>query len=334
MERQERRKIVLKARRESLLAVRAGRDDESRSRVGRRVRGHLRQLLPVALTTPRWSAPQAFLEDVALDLAVGEPGIRARTISCRPCSGRGAAEAWNHLLRALVELVDEPDELRMPPLVCERRGFAYAAGEILREAHGEREEAVALLVHGVEHLPVEVLKDLQDVFGVHRAAHADEARATLLLAGAGATPALHLPDLHHLELADYSEAEATATLLLRMGAVPITSLSRPVRFAGGLPALVQALAHRAASEGHLPVQTLELVKAIGPLAEDLRAAVATALTAPATAERFYQLGDGGPHAEDPERDRALHRAGLIRRIRQPGRTDVELRAPALVAFAR
>ena len=41
-----------------------------RGRTARKVRNQLRRLEPVALLTPRWTSPQAFLEDIALDLAL------------------------------------------------------------------------------------------------------------------------------------------------------------------------------------------------------------------------------------------------------------------------
>ena len=50
-------------------------EDALRGRAARRIRLHVRRMEPVAVCTPRWSEPAAFLEDLALDLArpVREP---------------------------------------------------------------------------------------------------------------------------------------------------------------------------------------------------------------------------------------------------------------------
>src|SRR4051812_11808227 len=99
MHRAERRRILLEGRRSTVFDPDQVRMEEAtRGRLARRLRGHLRRLEPVAMLTPRWSAPQGFLEDLALDLAVGEPEIGCRTVSFRPLMGRSAPEAWNFLL--------------------------------------------------------------------------------------------------------------------------------------------------------------------------------------------------------------------------------------------
>lgn len=307
-------------------------DDEARRKVSREVRARMREMTPVALLTPRWSAPQAFLEDLALDLAVGDPPVACRTLACRPLRGRSPVEAWNPLLRAMAELIEGMPAGRPIPVVCERRGFLHLAGRLLDEAHERNEVPAALLVHGVEHLPVEVLADLQEAWATYRQGAVDGPRSTLLLAGASATPALALSDLVTLDLTDFSRAESTATLLLRLGTVSLPELFRPVRFTGGVPALVHALGEGASRTGEVPRHSLDMIRAMGPVAEEVRAAVATALTSAPIAERFYALCDGSAQPFDPERDETLLLSGLARRARDPEK--VELRAPAFAAVAR
>ena len=41
----------------------------------------LRRQLPVALITPRWSQARRFLDDLSVDLQLGEPGVTCRTLS-------------------------------------------------------------------------------------------------------------------------------------------------------------------------------------------------------------------------------------------------------------
>lgn len=307
-------------------------EDVARGRVGREVRALMRGMAPVALVTPRWSAPQAFLEDLALDLAVGAPPVACRTLACRPLLDRSPAESWNPLLRAMAELIEGKPEDRPVPVVCERRGFLHVAERLLAEAHAGNENPSALLVHGVQNLPVEVLADLQEAWAGYRAATGGGPRLTVLLAGPSATPALALHELVTVELTDLSQAESTATLLLRLGNVPVPALQRPVRFTGGVPALVDAIGEGASRTGEVPRHSLDMLRAMGPVADELRVAVATALTSPPVAERFYALCDGEPHPLDPSPDETLLLSGLARRATLGG--HVELRAPAIAALAR
>ncbi len=304
-----------------------------RGRTARKVRNQLRRLEPVALLTPRWTSPQAFLEDIALDLAVGEPSMGCRTISFRPMMGRSTPEAWNFILRVLSELGGR--ELAGIPMALNRRGFHIAAASLLDNAHeaalATNAPGTALLAHGAHNLPVEVISDLTEVW----AAYADRMRAdrrlVVLLAGAVATPVLDVGNAARIDLADFAEAEAAATFLRHVGGMPFPVLQRVSRFTGGVPALVDALCAGAAELGHIPLQTGELFRLMGPLADDVRAAVSTAMHSPAHAERILELANGEARVENAELDDQLLMAGLIRRSRVTGLPHVELRAPALAA---
>lgn len=358
MDRSDRRFVLLRARRESNFDGSQRRLESAiRSRTARRIRGHLRRLEPVAMITPKWSAPQAFLEDLALDLAVGEPRVSCRTVALRPLMGRSAPEAWNFLLRVMGELCGPEYAHRPMPVVCDRRGFLYAAEATLDLAQDEAPLPVALLAHGTEHLPIEVLTDLAAIWARYAEQAGAARRFTLLLAGAVETPAFHVNPLPPIELADYGEAEAAATLVMRLGAVDPQVLRRVVLLSGGMPAIVQGLAAAADRAGEdtrpvvpsggfrverrrpgelrrLPTDSEALLRAVGPLADELRASVATVLSDPDVAGRFYALGDRGYAPEHPQLDAPLLNAGLARRVRgRPGGPFVELRSPALTLVA-
>ena len=308
-------------------------EEAIRGRTARRIRGHLRRMDSVAMITPRWSSPQGFLEDMALDLAVDEPEIGCRTVSFRPLMGRSAPEAWNFLLRVLSELPGGDWGTRPVPMVCDRRGFFYAAEQLLESAHEQALYPVAMLAHGVEHLPVEILDDLAQVWTRYLDQTRTGRRCTLMLAGSVDTPALDVGGATRVELCDYGESEAAASLILKLGLVDPAVLDRAVRFSGGVPSLVEALGAGALERGELPRQPGELLRCMGPTAEDLRGAVEMALTSSGTADRFHMLLDGEARTEDPDMDRSLLMAGLVRRVRVTGAPQVMLRSPALAAIS-
>lgn len=282
------------------------------------------------MLTPRWSAPQSFLEDLALDLAVGEPEIGCRTVSFRPLMGRGASESWNFLLRVIADLGGADNSARMLPMVCDRRGFFNASAMLLERAQEESPYPVALLAHGAEHLPVEVLDDLAQMWARYASDVRAERRCTLLLAGSVETPALDVGP-NRIDLADFGEVEATDSLVLQLGAVDPAEVERAARFSGGVPAIVQALVAGSERAANLPNSPSELLRSTGHLGEEIRTAVQGVMTAPDTAERFMTLLDGDARDFEPDLDDALLLAGVIRRVRKPGAPKVALRSPAIVA---
>ena len=356
MDRIERRRTLLRLRQHAPFDE-AQRHLESaqRGRTARRVRAHLRRLEPLSVRTPRWSAPQGFLEDLALDLAVGEPRVSCRTVSLRPLAGRSPQEAWNFLLRVMGELAGPQAGRRPLMMVCERRGFQFAAEELLEAAHEDSPERVALLLHGAEHLPVEVLEDVTRLFSRYAEEARDGRRVGMLLAGSVDSPAFRDAYESPVELTDFGEAEAAAALFMRLGAADVNMVRRTVLLSGGVPAIVNALlqglgpaepeeapaprrgfqvSRVSAPTRRLPGDPEGLIRAIGPLGDELRACVSMALSEPRHAARFYRLADIGPQPEDPAEDGALVLAGLARRTRGPhGGSWVELRAPALAVLA-
>lgn len=301
-----------------------------RSRTARKVRAHLRRMDPVVLTTPRWSEPQSFLEDLALDLAVGEPALGCRTVSFKPLKGRPAPEAWFFVMQVFGQLsVNEWSELRTPS-VADRRGFRTVVTDLLWRAQ-ERggNERVALLGHSAEHLPVEVLEDLAECWAKFSAQTPEDRACTLLLSGAVEAPTLAIEQSVTVDLLDFGEAEAAAALIGQTGPVGRRELEGAARFSGGIPAVVHALGSGARANGALPAGNGALMRCMGPLAEEMRGALSIASGHPDLAERLDQLLRGEPLVEVPEVDRPLLMAGLLKRIRLPGEGRVLLRAPAL-----
>lgn len=306
-------------------------DAELRGRTARKLRVELRRGTTVLLSTPRWSNPAEFLEDLALDLAVGEPGIGCRTVSFRPARGRGVAESWQVVLRVFAQ-IGQPRWVQGPPaFVVDARGFRHRLAQILADTEDGLRCPFALLGHDIDCLPVEVLEDIGQVWAAHVAERGVERRSLLLLAGAtdvGAT----VPGATRLELLDYGREEAVEALLEQGGSFPGRALRSLAGFTGGVPVLVETLAERIAS-GRVPaLHPQALLGALGPVADELRGAVDIALAHGELAERLGELLPGDPVPEQPELDRPLLAAGLARRSRAGGGATVELRAPAIAAL--
>lgn len=334
MDREQRRLLVFRGRRESACAGEIQVVEGAlRGRTARRARALLRRVQTVALVTPRWTAPQAFLEELALDLAVGEPKLACRTVALRPMMGRSLPECWNFLLRVISELAGPQAARRPVPMVGTRSGFQHAAEYLIDRAHDEAELPATLLGHGAEHIPVEVLNDLAEAWRRYHERAGRERRIGLLVGGAVANPTLLAGMDATLDLGDYGPAEAAATMVLQMGPVPVPVLQGAARFSGGVPALVHALAAGVAERALLPTDTEAMLRCLGGMADELRAAVTMALMNLDVAERFYALADGGSHREIPEVDDPLRIAGLIRRVRVGVGAKVELRSPALALLA-
>lgn len=303
-----------------------------RGRTARKIRNELRRGVPVVLHTPRWSQAHHFLEDVSLDLAVGEPGILCRTVSLRPAMGLPLQEVWPLVLRAFAQTGSRHWVSGPSAAVMDSGGFKTLLAQILTEAEGNALQPVALLAHGADGLPVGVLEDIAEVWTAHERLFAGERHAGLLLAGAAGTTLVAPPSAARLDLSDYGEEEAVAAILQRGGPFPNRALRSLARFTGGIPSLVDAVGECMAQGETPPLDPDALLQSLGQLADELRGAVDIACTDEQLAERIHALRRGETLLEDPEIDGPLLEAGLVRRCRGPGGARVELRAPAIAAL--
>lgn len=303
-----------------------------RSRTARKARTHLRRMEPVVVRTPRWSASKQFLEDLALDLAVGEPAIGCRTVGFRPLKGRALGEAWQFTLHVLGQLGRRGWRPPTPSTVADRRGFRWSVLEVLEEVHRGSPHPVALLAHGAEHLPIEIIEDLTECWASYTERHPEGVRCTLLLAGAVQGSWLRIDGGAELDLLDYGEAEAAAAIVSRAGPLPIRQLEQVARFTGGVPGLVEQVSERARRDGHLPRQGRELVGCLGSLADEMRGAVQIVAAHDELAGRLHELLPGESLRSVPELDGPLVEAGLARVERKGLEPEVSLRAPAIAAL--
>jgi hypothetical protein len=309
-------------------------EEAMRSRTARRVRLHVRRMEPVAVRTPRWSEPASFLEDLALDLAVGEPGVGCRTVNLRPLKGRRASESWQFTLHVFAQLGRREWRHRPPAMVADRGGFRFALTQLIEEAHHSAPHPVALLAHGVEFAPMEVIEDLARVWGEYARRHPSGRRATLLLAGTAEQSWWPLADAPQVDLVDFGAAEAAAAIVGQMGDTPISMLQRAAHFSGGVPGIVGAVGNRLRMEAMLPDQDDALLASLGSVADEIRGAVDIVHMDSGLADRLYDLVAGEPVTRVPEVDDALVMAGLIRTVKGHGEDKVQLRAPAIATLLR
>ena len=309
-------------------------EDALRGRAGRGVRTHVRRMEPVVVRTPRWSAPACFLEDLALDLAVGEPGIGCRTVNLQPLKGRKASESWQFTLHVFAQLGRREWRHRPPRMVADRGGFRFALMELIEEAHQSAPHPVALLAHGAEHAPVEIIEDLAQVWEMYCQGHPTGRRCTMLLAGTAGDSWWPMGTAPRIDLVDYGSAEAAAVIVGQAGDVPFTSLRKAAHFTGGVPGIVSAVSDRLRCDAVLPSEEDALFDSLGPLADEIRGAVDIVHMDSALADRLYDLVSCESMPSEPTVDDTLTLAGLVRPARAHGEDHVELRAPAIATLLK
>jgi hypothetical protein len=303
-----------------------------RERSARAVRTALRRQEPVALVTPRWSCPQAFLEDVSLELAVSEPGMGCRTVNLRPLQGRHPVACWQFLLRILAQLSATQGGVTALPTVAERRGFRQVVEDLLERADERNRADVALLAHGAEHLPVEVAEDLLEAWEAYGARHPAHRRCVLLLGGTVNAPALREFEGRLVELADFGPVETAEVLGRMVGPRLAGQVSTVAGFTGGMPALVEAVGRSARHDRHLARDEEALLGTVGALGDEIRGAVDIIASDHRLAARLDLLLPGEPLPTEPDLDQGLLTAGLARRIPHHGGDLVCIRAPAIGAL--
>lgn len=304
-------------------------DTAVRGRAARAVRARLRRMEPVVLVAPPWAAVPRFLEDLSLDLAVGEPAVGCRVVSFRSAYGRPRAEVWQLTLQLFGQIGLRGWHRHSPTTVADRRGFRYALESILERAHAESPHRVALLGRDIESLPVDVLEDVAATWSTYRERHAVDRRCTVLMATSESVGWLKLGTAPKVQLVDFASPEATESIIARTGPMPMRDVEAVTRITGGIPTLVDKVADVARRTGRLPTEPRELLECMGPVAAEMRAAVDQAVSLDPLADRLMSLRPDEPETEAPEVDVPLLRAGLVRRVRAPGGDKIQLRAPIL-----
>lgn len=302
-----------------------------RARVERKVRVLLRRQLPVALVTPRWSQVRRFLDDLTTDLQLGEPDVACRTLSLAGLEGRTPHQAWSFLVLAVTEFCGLAIEGPAWQMVS-RHGFRHTMKDLYARAdHGPRR---CLMIHGLESMHVEALRDLIEVFEDHALHREGEARFNLLLAGSIDAPHFEFAGVERLVLPDFGEEEALGALVEHVGVDDVPRLRSFVSLVGGIPAILDAFGTEAAERISEVVADRNAVwRALGNLALEIRRAFEIVAADEALLGRLEALARDGALPTDP-RDERLLRAGFVRTIGHSARgRRTMLRAPVLADLA-
>jgi len=301
-----------------------------RARAARKLRFYLRRMQPAMLITPRWSEARAFLDDLAVDLALGRPAIECRTLSMAPMVGRSVHESRTWVLRALTEFVGGGYSGPVSQAV-DRKGFRLVVETVLRRARtGPRR---ALLVHQLEHLHVEALEDFVHAFESYVGREGDDRRVNVLFAGTVDVPAFEMRG-GVVVLADYSDVEALERLAEHTGPVDKAVLQRAIDVVGGVPAMLERLGKRAeARGGRLSENRDELFRDLGGLTDEVRGALSIVTTEETLAARFEEVAQTGPLPYDPDKDLALVRAGVLQPLYGGLSAQIMVRAPMFAEMA-
>ncbi len=295
-----------------------------RARTARKTRCFLRQMQPLVLVTPRWSQARRFLDDVAVDLMLGEPAIRCRTLSLMPLEGRTPHQAWSWLVQAVTEFCGLT--IRGPAWqVVSRHGFRVVMKELFRRA--ERTGRRCLMIHALEHIHVEALRDLLVVFEDHLHHRDGEPQFNLLLAGAIDAPHIAFDGVERLILPDFTDQEALESLVEYLGPEHLPRLRSLVAATGGIPAVLDALGTTSADRiSQIVADPRAFWRSLGSLGQEIRRSYDILSADPRMQTRLEQLADAGQLPHDPERDGPLFRAGFVH---HPGvcATSTTLRSP-------
>ena len=330
MNRLERRTVVLRGKRRGAFDPdQYWLERAQRTRVARKVRARLRQMQPVVLRTPRWSAARRFLDDLGTDLLIGSPKVESRTLDCTAVKGLTQHQAWAWLVSALTQLAG----IRMEGpawQVVSRLGFQHAVRQLL-QAIQEGPELRCLMIHAIEHIRFDALDDLIQAYEAFQGKLDQEPRFNLLLAGSVATDKIRVEGSGSvLTLQDFARPEAIEALVEDLGPLEAHRLAAVVEVIGGIPAVIETLA--AGGEQHLSDLVADsdaLWSLLGPLAGEIRGAFEIVHADDTLSERLERLATDGPLAEDPSVDSKLLLAGLT--CRQP-REKVAVRAPAFTDY--
>lgn len=294
-----------------------------RSRVTRQVRVHVRRMEPIVVIAPRWSQPRRFFDDLSADLLLGEPSVVARPLSLLPLQGRTPHQAWAWLVQAVTEFCHLT--LEGPAWqVVSRRGFRHVMAELFERA--EEGDRRCLMIHGLEHIHVEALRDLIAVFSEHVATRRGEPHFNLLLSSGVDAEHFRFEGFRRVVLSDYGEDEAIEALVEHIGPRERGLLASLVDVVGGVPAFLDVLASQPTRLSDVVADPENVWRVLGSTALDLRGVVEIATSNPDTSARLEFLATEGSAPSSPN-DKALFDAGLAVRDRVDGHT--RLRSPLI-----
>lgn len=326
-----RRVTLLKARRAgSFDPDQSYHEGAWRGRVARQCRVALRRQQVLFLLAPRWSRPDRFLDELASDLLIGRPRVSCAVLPLAVVHGRAPHEIEGYILRAVAEVANlDPSGAAYQPVT--RDGFReILAGQLARTVGGPRR---ALLLLGVEHVSLDLIQDIYDTLIAH-AAHTGGRRSfNVLFSGSVGLPRARFPEIVQQMLPDFGPDEAAQAVHEYVDLASERDADLAAALVGGVPALLHAVGVGAEKSRALPTTQEAIWESLGPLADELRAAVAIVAADQSQADRLETLAREGSCSIAPEVDGRLIRAGVIRGVPRVRSPRVVVRAPILAQLA-
>lgn len=278
-----------------------------RSRAARQVRVLIRRMQPVTLVTPRWSQARRFLDDLSADLLLGEPSVQSRPLSLLPLEGRTPHQAWAWLVQAITEFCAL--SLEGPAWqVVSRRGFRHVMADLF--ARAEEGERRCLMIHGLEYIHVEALRDLIDAFSEHVATFKGERRFTLLLCSGLDADHFGFSGFRRLRLPDFGEEEGIEALVEHTGPKERGFLEAIIELVGGVPAFIDVLGGQPQRLAEAVADPEAIWRILGATALDLRQVAEIASADPELSARLEYLASVDRAPVSPL-DARLVSAGLV-----------------------
>jgi hypothetical protein len=301
-----------------------------RGRVARQCRVAMRRQRLLFLLAPRWSRPDRFLDELASDLLIGRPRVSCAVLPLAVVHGRAPHEIEGYILRAVAEVANlDPSGAAHQPVT--RDGFReILAGQLAQTVSGPQR---ALLLLGVEHVSLELVQDLYDTLVAHAAEVGERRRFNILFSGSVALPRGRFPEILQQMLPDYGPDEAAQAVHEYVDLASDRDADLAAALVGGVPALLHAVGVGAEKSHDLPTTQEAIWECLGPLADELRAAVAIVAADQGQADRLEALARAGSSVVAPEIDGRLIRAGVIRGVPRVRVARVVVRAPILAQLA-
>jgi hypothetical protein len=186
------------------------------------------------------------------------------------------------------------------------------------------------MIHGLEHIHVEALRDLIAVFGEHVASRTGEPRFNLLLSSGVDAEHFRFDGFRRVVLNDYGPEEAVEALVEHLGPREPGFLASVVDVVGGVPAFIDVLGSQPGRLSDIIANPDTVWRALGSTALDLRSVVELATSDPDASARLDHLCDGP--APWNLHDQALMDAGLVSRDPVDGQS--RLRSPLIAQLVK
>lgn len=269
---------------------------------------------PLTVACPPWSEPKRFLDRLVLDLNVGDWPIPAFHLTAPHGSTIDARRLSQGLDGALRSVLPE-SQRGAPRIHLDREQWMR---ELLNLQAGDVRPFI--VVSGAESLSPGA-RDLLRAW-VHALSEAPNPVCGLLVSGERGSIADIAPIKHDLALADYCADEARLLLQAELHRASPSAIQQLVRLCGAMPGVIHRLIESCRGSRLLPSTLDEVMHELGPISDELRAALEECQWQKALGERIDTLTQTQAAASVPDLDDRLTELGLVTNDLEHGRTRI------------